>query len=707
MHEKILINFGCILPSNSLGLTSLQTEMKNRWVWLLSLSVACLAAQPEWRTTTPERAGMDAQKLNAAVEAISHRATSALLVVRRGEIVAEWYAPNNDRATLQGTASLAKAMIGGMSLLLAMEEGLISPDDLAAKYIPEWKNDARKSRITIRHLATHTSGIEDAEQDDIPHDKLPGWKGAFWRREPDPFSIATRQAPVLFEPGTKQAYSNPGMAALAYAVTASLKGTKHPDIKSLLEQRVMQPLGIAPSEWSVGYGRAYNVDGLNLYANWGGAAFTPRAAAKIGLLLMARGEWNHRQIIRRDSVERSLAYAGVPVASGPLPEGARASGLAFWVNTHENWPGLPRDAFGGSGAGHKTMVVVPSLDLVIFRGGNNLDDTGSWPALVKYVLRPVVDAIVDKGPYPPSPVIGAVRFAPESTIRREAIDSDNWPITWGRDGSQYTSYGDGWGFDPKTDRKLSMGFAKIDGSASDFHGVNIRSATGERLGDGARGLKASGMIMVNGVLYLWVRNAQNAQLARSADSGKTWEWGFRMQSGFGSPSFLNFGKDNSGARDEYVYTYSQDGDSAYQSDDNLALARVRKDRIWERSAWEFLERLDERGEPVWTANPEQRGSVFRYPRHCQRVDAVYNPGLKRYLLAVTYNHEGGWGIYDAPEPWGPWTTAFHSENWGLPTHGYRLPSKWIAADGRTLMLVFSGVKPWDAFCVREMQLDMR
>ena len=38
------------------------------------------------------------------------------------------------------------------------------------------------------------------------------------------FARAIHQAPVLFAPGTRYAYSNPGMAALAYAVTASLKG---------------------------------------------------------------------------------------------------------------------------------------------------------------------------------------------------------------------------------------------------------------------------------------------------------------------------------------------------------------------------------------------------------------------------------------------------------------------------------------------------
>lgn len=85
-----------------------------------------------------------------------------------------------------GTASMAKALVGGMSLLVAMSDGLIAPDDPACKYIAEWRSDPIKSKITIRQLATHTSGIEDAEQDSIPHDKLPGWKGAFWRRSPLP-----------------------------------------------------------------------------------------------------------------------------------------------------------------------------------------------------------------------------------------------------------------------------------------------------------------------------------------------------------------------------------------------------------------------------------------------------------------------------------------------------------------------------------------
>ena len=126
----------------------------------------------------------------------------------------------------------------------------------------------------------------------------------------------------------------------------------------------------------------------------------------------------------------------------------------------------------------------------------------------------------------------------------------------GSDNSQYAAYGDGNGFEPYVDQKLSLGFARIQGSSTRFRGVNVRSGSGERTGEGPKGLKASGTLMVDGILYLWVRNAHNAQLAWSADRGKTWQWGFRFESGFGSPSFLNFGKNYCGARDEYIYTYS-------------------------------------------------------------------------------------------------------------------------------------------------------
>lgn len=679
---------------------------------ILAALGAPLSAATAWETAAPESLGLNRARLEAATRELAARGTKAFLVARRGRIVWEWYASDHGPGKPHYTASLAKALVGGMSLLIALNDGRLNPDDPAWKYIPAWKDDPLRSRITIRHLATHSSGIEDAEEGGRPHNQLPGWKGAFWKQDPDPFSISIRQAPVIFEPGSRYAYSNPGMAALAYAVTSSLRGAPQQNIRDLLRERLMDPLGVDSGDWSVGYGKTHRLDGLDLHANWGGGSYTARAAARVGQLMLQRGEWRGARLVSPEWVDRVTRYAGAPLPNRPANNPQPGCGLAWYTNFDGVWPRVPRDAFAGAGAGNQVMLVVPSLDMIIVRNGQQIMNEGFWLGVVNYLFNPVMEALQPSpAPYPPSAAVRATEFSPLNEIACAAPDSDNWPLTWADDGDQYTSYGDGRGFPPFTETKLSQGFAKIAGPPGSFQGINIRSPSGERLGDGARGPKASGLLMADGVLYLWVRNTGNAQLAWSEDRGRTWQWGFRLETSFGSPAFLNAGQNYSAARDGYVYTYSQDGPSAYESYDSLVLARVPRRRIRERSAYEFFVRLDA-GRPVWSPRIEERGPVFHYPGHCQRVDALYNPGLGRYLLALGYNHSGGWGLFDAPHPWGPWTTVFHTDYWGLgDTHGYRLPAKWISPDGRTLHLVFSGrrhnARLYDAFCVRRLTLAAR
>ena len=217
------------------------------------------------------------------------------------------------------------------------------------------------------------------------------------------------------------------------------------------------------------------------------------------------------------------------------------------------------------------------------------------------------------------------------------------------------------------------------------------------------------MLMVDGVLYLWVRNAGNSQLAWSADRGKTWAWAdWKFTTSFGCPTFLNFGQNYAGARDGFVYVYSHDADSAYEPADRMVLARVPKDRIRDRGAYEFFKGLDAQGRPRWTDEIAERGAVFDAPGRCYRSGITYNAGLKRYLWCQisrgrkggrrTRGSQGGFGVYDAPEPWGPWTTAFFTEKWDVgPGETASFPTKWMSADGKTLHLVFSGD---DHFAVR-------
>jgi CubicO group peptidase (beta-lactamase class C family) len=686
-------------------------------VFLLLLALAALPAIPHltaqqtnfsWGAGVPESQGMSTPRLEEMWGALKQRGTTGLFVIRNDRVVFERYAETWNRAKPHGTASMAKALVGGMSLMLAMDDKRISPDDQASKFIPHWRDDPQKQKITVRHLATHTSGVEDAEADNLPHDKLTGWKGDFWKRlapPADPFTIARDLAPVLDPPGTRARYSNPGMALLSYCITASLKGAPQNDLRSLLKARVMDPIGVPGGEWSVGYGGASAVEGMNLVATWGGGSYSANATARVGRLMLRKGDWNGKRLISPSVIEAATKHAGLP----------NYSGLGWWVNREagggRHWQAAPDDAFWGAGAGHQIVLVVPSLNLVVVRNGDSLDKNLSFDdGLEKWFIDPLMKCFLAKrtAPYPPSTVIKSIKWSPADAVVRRAEGGDNWPLTWADDDKLYTAYGDGNGFEPRTPEKLSMGFASISGAATDFVGVNIRSATGEGKGDGNVGRKASGMLAVDGLLYLWARNAGNAQLAWSTDHGRTWEWSdWKFTTSFGCPTFLNFGKNYSGARDNYAYIYSHDSDSAYTAADRMVLARVPKQNIRDRAAYEFFKGLGSDGNPVWTKNIAERGAVFTFPGNCYRSGISYNPGLKRYLWSQTLpgtdaRFRGGFGVYDAPEPWGPWTTVFFTEEWDIgPGESSSFPAKWTSEDGRTVHLVFSGK---DSFSVRRAEL---
>jgi hypothetical protein len=357
------------------------------------------------------------------------------------------------------------------------------------------------------------------------------------------------------------------------------------------------------------------------------------------------------------------------------------------------------------------------------------------PSSTRYTAHAAVESDRDRGfevslqrlsgailpPYPPSPVIAGIDWAPPETVVRRAKGSDNFPLTWSDDGAIYTTYGDGFGFEPFVPTKLSLGLARVWGTPDDFRGVNLRSASIEQDGEGRKGRKGWGLLSVKGVLYLWLghadRNGGEAQLAWSHDHGRTWTFADWRFAEFGLVGFINFGKDYAGARDEFVYAYSHDGPQADGPANRFVLMRVPQDRINERAAWEFFVRRDEHSQAVWSHDGNQRGAVFEHRDACLRSAITYNAGIRRYLwwqaIPQPAGHrdrgdtrfDGGFGIYDAPEPWGPWTTVFFTTNWdtGPGEHG-DFPSQWISADGRTLHLVFSGN---DHFCVRKATLKLR
>jgi hypothetical protein len=330
--------------------------------------------------------------------------------------------------------------------------------------------------------------------------------------------------------------------------------------------------------------------------------------------------------------------------------------------------------------------------------------------------------------HPSSPIIAAVDWDTKNLIRL-APGSDLWPVTWADDGHLYTSWGDGGGFGgTNRDGRVSLGFARIEGAPDGLLAVNIWGGKGAPHRAAFAG-KSNGLLCVSGVLYAHVIENDHwwrAKIGRSADHGQSWtfregafrsdSWDFAEPDGaFSDLTFLNFGKDYAGARDRFVYIYSQDerrdaGGTIRDVTGSVALFRVPKERIMEQAAYEYFAGLDQAGNPRWTSDIKRRAPVFENPGavgSSVRVD--YNPGLRRYLLATFTRWDGSWGLYDAPEPWGPWTTVAVYDCWidDTPKFGFTFPQKWMSADGKTMWMVFSGTKVYDSFNAVKGTLRLR
>jgi len=337
---------------------------------------------------------------------------------------------------------------------------------------------------------------------------------------------------------------------------------------------------------------------------------------------------------------------------------------------------------------------------------------------------------VAKPPYPASPVIAGITWN-WKTHRTAAPGSDLWPVTWGADDHLYTAWGDGGGFGgTDQDGRVAMGFARIEGPPERFVGVNINGGKDPaHVASFAKHGKTGGILAVDDRLYAWL-NTQNGKwpdvdqaLVWSDDKGATWKrstWVFPKGKGNLKPAtLLNFGKGYAGVPHDlkgYVYSYGQ----RQGEEKNTYLARAPQDKLQDRRAYEFLSGMDKKT-PLWTRDVSKAFPVFADQDGTgDLASVVFVPGLKRYLLTCFHKGPGLLGIFDAPAPWGPWTTVAYEEDWGkmgLDGEGLTcsLPQKWMSADGLTLWCIFSaygkgakqGIDAHDKFNLVRAKLQLR
>ena len=233
---------------------------------------------------------------------------------------------------------------------------------------------------------------------------------------------------------------------------------------------------------------------------------------------------------------------------------------------------------------------------------------------------------------------------------------DTWPLTWASDDNLYGAAGDNQG--------SPMNFWRIeDNPKSSFSSVfppyqsvflvnnepvdcKLYCKTIPGVNPNA-GVKPAGLISVKGVLYFAVENMNYGDNPSFTDFGKTWKLDATKQEFFAgrvaSAHFIQFGKDDADAPDGYVYAdfpAADDDKSYWGNGDYLLLGRVPRDRILERSAWEFFAGRQPSGQELWDSDATKAVQIFRYPRMTGEDHISFNPILKRYILANYGFHDG-------------------------------------------------------------------
>ncbi len=279
-----------------------------------------------------------------------------LLIARHGKLVFEEYFHGFHRDRPHDTRSASKsltAVLAGAAIQagLPLEAdtpvyGTLRPGAEAPAL------DPRRSRMTLEHLLTMSSGLacNDSDPDSPGNEEIMQEQTA----QPDWYAY-TLELPMVAEPGDQAHYCS-GTSNLAGAVISEATGESLPE---LFQRLVAQPLELGRYHLPLSpTGAAYM---------GGGIRWLPRDFLKLGQLMLDGGVWNGKRIVSSEWAERSIA---------PLRElRDRGYGYLWWTVEYPYKDRAVRAFFAG-GNGGQVVIGVPELDLLVaFFAGNYSDRT--------------------------------------------------------------------------------------------------------------------------------------------------------------------------------------------------------------------------------------------------------------------------------------------------------------------------------------------
>lgn len=331
-----------------------------------------------WTISEPDAVGLDPKGLCSVADWLDGAPrlnVHSILVVRRGALVFEHYRKGADERwrsplpnathgpeTKHDLRSATKSLTG-LLIGLAHERRLIpSLDEPIFQYFPEYAElrTSEKDRILLRHLLTMSAGLdwdENVPDTDPIHGEMRMWRSRDHLRT----ALEPRVVPA---PGQVWNYSG-GCTELLGAVLQRLIGRP---IDEFAHETLFKPLGITDVEW------ARHADGSPSAS--GGLRMRSRDLAKIGQVVVGRGQWKVRHIVSAQWIDDSITpYVG-------------AADRLYFYGYHW-WLGRSllgrREVVWAAAIGHggQRLFVVLALELaVVVTAGHYGDAMQAWVPLI-------------------------------------------------------------------------------------------------------------------------------------------------------------------------------------------------------------------------------------------------------------------------------------------------------------------------------------
>jgi CubicO group peptidase (beta-lactamase class C family) len=328
-------------------------------------------------TRTPMTSGF-APDLDARFEAFRTTASlsnlHSVLVLHQGHIALERYFSGLDETrgeaagevvfgpdTQHDLRSVTKSLV---SLLygIALADKRVPPIDapLLAQFpeYPDLARDPQRANLTVANALTMTLGMQWNEQLSY---RDPANSESAMDAAHDRYRYVLER-PIVAAPGEVWTYSGGAVALIGRLIE---KGTGQA-LADYARSALFERLGIAKFSWAKGTdGEAIAASGLRL---------TPRELARIGQLVLARGQWEGRTIVPAAWLDASFTPAAT-VRDG------QSYGYLWRVGqiAYPSKGGIRGEHYVmGIGNGGQLLAIIPARELVVVVTAGNYNDPKDW-----------------------------------------------------------------------------------------------------------------------------------------------------------------------------------------------------------------------------------------------------------------------------------------------------------------------------------------